>query len=476
MKYSCAQLIPKRLRASRLCSGFLFGCVLLIARPQSGFAFTLAATEGIDLKGKNIETDSYDSRTPAYSTGGRYDPAKRKAGGDLVASVNSNLVLNLGNATVAGHLVVGPAASVKIGGKGTVGDLSWITNMTGIEPGCLHTDMQFSVSSVADLPYALTTVDSLSPFGAGGSGTVDGTNYDHVFTVNGSYAVSDNGTIYVGTNAVVRMRVDNASFGPERIFVAAGGLYGTWLSIWVAGTNLSLSANYIVQSGNARDLSFQALPACTTVTFKGDGDFVGTLYAPDSDFQLESGRIGPMNFTGHAVAKNITVKGEYHFHSDEAFFSPMFGPNEYREAVVGETVEFGAFYPGAPFKIQWQFEGVDIPGATSTVLTLTNVQLSSAGEYNTVFTEPTFSFSSGGGLVLRVFASGAASLQSPVRVGDEFRFKVSGVFFHRYRVEASTNLTDWTALRTNISPFTFVEPNATAPGRRFYRAVFVPQL
>src|SRR5262245_4067621 len=129
MTYSCAQLIPKRLRTSRLYLGFLFGCVLLIAQPQSGFAFALAATEGIDLKGK-IETDSYDSRTPAYNTGGRYDPAKRKAGGDLVASVHSNLVLNLGNATVAGHLVVGPAASVKIVGQGTVGDLSWITNMT----------------------------------------------------------------------------------------------------------------------------------------------------------------------------------------------------------------------------------------------------------------------------------------------------------------------------------------------------------
>src|SRR5262249_14887049 len=138
MTNSPAQLISRTLKSPRPCLGFLFGCALLVAQPQSGFAFTLAATESIELKDKNIETDSYDSQTPVYSTDGRYDPAKRKAGGDLVASVNTNSVLNVGNATIAGHLVVGPAASVKIGGNGTVGDLSWITNMTGIEPEYFH--------------------------------------------------------------------------------------------------------------------------------------------------------------------------------------------------------------------------------------------------------------------------------------------------------------------------------------------------
>jgi Immunoglobulin I-set domain len=55
--------------------------------------------------------------------------------------------------------------------------------------------------------------------------------------------------------------------------------------------------------------------------------------------------------------------------------------------VVGSTVTFTASFTGtAPMSYQWQFDGANIPGATNTTLTLTNLQLSQSGAYNLVAT------------------------------------------------------------------------------------------
>ncbi len=45
----------------------------------------MAARVNIDLKGNKIATDSFDSIDPNHSTGGLYDPAKRKANGDVAS-------------------------------------------------------------------------------------------------------------------------------------------------------------------------------------------------------------------------------------------------------------------------------------------------------------------------------------------------------------------------------------------------------
>ena len=59
---------------------------------------------------------------------------------------------------------------------------------------------------------------------------------------------------------------------------------------------------------------------------------------------------------------------------------------------------------------------------------------------------------------------------------QQFQFTVSGTQGSNYVVQASTNLTasNWVSLKTNVSPFTFVESNASFYARRFYRAVAWP--
>ncbi len=86
------------------------------------FRGAMVAIENIDLKGNGIETDSFDSLDPTYSTGGLYDPAKRKANGDVASTEG---MINVQNANVMGTLYTGPDGSYTIGSQGTVGDLGW---------------------------------------------------------------------------------------------------------------------------------------------------------------------------------------------------------------------------------------------------------------------------------------------------------------------------------------------------------------
>lgn len=52
---------------------------------------------------------------------------------------------------------------------------------------------------------------------------------------------------------------------------------------------------------------------------------------------------------------------------------------------IGSTMTFSAIASGTPpLTFQWQREGTNIPGATSNILTLTNIQLDQAGDYRVV--------------------------------------------------------------------------------------------
>lgn len=106
------------------------------------FAKGLVAKNSIDMHGNPVQTDSFDSTDPAYSTGGLYDPTKRKANGDI--AVVSGLVnsLNIGNADIYGHAETGPGGTLAIGANGSVGDLAWQSSgKGGIEPGYFADDM-----------------------------------------------------------------------------------------------------------------------------------------------------------------------------------------------------------------------------------------------------------------------------------------------------------------------------------------------
>jgi len=92
------------------------------------------ATDGvINMNGRFILTDSFESCNPAYSTLGKYDKNKNKGNGDVASN---GVLINVNDAGVMGKVSTGPGGTVQIGTWGSVGSKEWVSKPTiGIEPG-----------------------------------------------------------------------------------------------------------------------------------------------------------------------------------------------------------------------------------------------------------------------------------------------------------------------------------------------------
>ena len=148
-----------------------------------------------------------------------------------------------------------------------------------------------------------------------------------------------------------------------------------------------------------------------------------------------------------------------------------------QEAAVGESVSFTATASGAPAPAyQWQFNGVNLPGATGAILQLTNLQASQSGSYRVVASNFAGTATSDPAALtvheLVPIRIGAAGLN-----GGQLQFGVAGPAGRTVRIESSTDLIVWT--QAGLIPLaqgegTFTENVAPTPGYRFYRAVLVP--
>jgi hypothetical protein len=164
--------------------------------------------------------------------------------------------------------------------------------------------------------------------------------------------------------------------------------------------------------------------------------------------------------------------------SSNAFLTVVTPPTN-QTASAGSNVTFtvSASSLAATILYRWQFNGSDIPGATDTSLTLTNVQPSDAGSYGVVVTvvangiaPATFTAS------LNVLSS--LTLSEPAILPDgSFQMRLQGIPNRNYGIDSSPDLTNWSQL--NILPYTngampFVDTAATNHVQRFYRARLLP--
>ncbi len=146
--------------------------------------------------------------------------------------------------------------------------------------------------------------------------------------------------------------------------------------------------------------------------------------------------------------------------------------------LTGKTATFkvSASGPGT-LKYQWKKNGVNIVGAVSATLTVKSCSAKSAGRF-------TVSVSNTGGAILSapaalVVSSTPTALLAPISDSNinnpgTFSFNVQGVTGDHYAVESSPDMVHWTSVQTNTAPFDFVDPNAGAQVRQFYRTVYVP--
>ncbi|HLP78139.1 MAG TPA: hypothetical protein VK327_14620, partial [Candidatus Paceibacterota bacterium] len=126
-----------------------------------------------------------------------------------------------------------------------------------------------------------------------------------------------------------------------------------------------------------------------------------------------------------------------------------------------------------PFTYQWQCNNTNIPGATNTSLSLTNVQLSQSGTYAVVAGNAYGNETNNAVLTVLPLMFNSASTNL-VMTTNGFQFRLDSVFATKAVViSASTDLVNWFPILTNppiSGSLIFLDPAATNLPQRFYRA------
>jgi len=145
-----------------------------------------------------------------------------------------------------------------------------------------------------------------------------------------------------------------------------------------------------------------------------------------------------------------------------------------RTVSASSNVTLSVAATGNPLVYQWQRNGVGIPNATNSSLTMTNFQPANEGSYRVVVSNFVGSVTSATALLL---------LDAPLRFGSfsfgggQFNLQVVGQWNTNYVVEASINLTNWIPLGTNSAPngiWNFLDTGSSNFNQRFYRALPSP--
>ncbi len=156
--------------------------------------------------------------------------------------------------------------------------------------------------------------------------------------------------------------------------------------------------------------------------------------------------------------------------------APVFTTQPASQVVYqGNNATFTAVALGTPTPTyQWQFNGGNISGATSTSYTISGVQTSNAGDYTAVASNSFASVTSS--VAILTVAISQATLAAPIYTNGQFKITVSMVTSLSYIIQASTNLlgTNWITLATNTAPFIYTDRQASNYVQRFYRAVYKP--
>jgi hypothetical protein len=257
----------------------------------------LVARSDVGMNGNNVLIDSYDSRDPAKSTNGQYDPAKAGDKADVVCLKAGGNTFDIGNGNIWGHAIVPPGGVVSTGPNGAVGSVAWHRGGNKkIQPGWVRTDVNRTLAPVT-LPFAT----GVAPH----SGTVEGKAYNHIFD-GGNFQMADldkkvivtaSSSVYVTSDIQCSHLVikSNATF---KIYCAASSAHFTQVDN---------------ENGSGPTLMLYGLPTLTSIHL--GNKWGGGVYAPNANFSVA----GNADLCGALVANSISLKGNSAFHYDEAF-------------------------------------------------------------------------------------------------------------------------------------------------------------
>ena len=144
-----------------------------------------------------------------------------------------------------------------------------------------------------------------------------------------------------------------------------------------------------------------------------------------------------------------------------------------QSVLPGQSVQLSVNAQGVePLSYQWQLNGVDVSGATTASLDLTNVQPTQAGEYTVVVSNSLETIVSDPAVVTVEDLSGVLLLGITRGAGDEVTLEVGGGEGVNVEVQSSEDFQQWTPVETvriQNGQVTFNDPNAAGKSYIFYR-------
>jgi hypothetical protein len=141
---------------------------------------------------------------------------------------------------------------------------------------------------------------------------------------------------------------------------------------------------------------------------------------------------------------------------------------------VTSNATFTAAANGIPAPgYQWLFNGTNIPGATASSYTRTNVQYTHAGNYRVLATNTAGVITTSNALLSIITAAPAQFQSVALQPDNSLQLLLAGDPGATYDVQSSTNLMNWSTL-TNITlssgTYSFNIVGLTNDAKRFFRA------
>jgi hypothetical protein len=287
--------------------------VMVKTRTNSLFGVAIAAINNIKMNGDNVYVDAYDSADTNKFPGGIYNRTNALAKGDVATKEG---VLNVANADIHGRVIVGPDSSYSVNTpNGLVGDMNWTgPGVQSPTSDWVITDFNKEFSDILP-PYS----SGLDPTGTGGPAS-DTNQYilgdGNYFYSGNKFTINNNKTLLVTGAAILYVTgsFDANANSEIKILNSAASL-----KLYVGqttGSSVYASFGQVNNSGNAFNFQVYGLPTCTAFTLGGNGQYVGTVYAPEAALSFNGGGVVPLDFQGSCVIKSADINGKFNLHYD----------------------------------------------------------------------------------------------------------------------------------------------------------------
>jgi hypothetical protein len=342
----------------------------------------IGVVNSVQITGSGIVTDSYNSQDPTQSTNGYWNGYSGTNGN--IASVNG--VVNIGNQIINGNLFLGPNASYASSAGQVTGKIFTNANLP-------FPDVSLPTNDASGNPIIWISAPNTTN-GSGKHVTVF-----HDFTASGYYTITDLLAVIVEPGVTVALDVKTSNWNPVYLNINGGTTNSGNVVLFVESGACTLVGNSVGgPSGNRpANLWCYGLPEITGINLSGNSSFVGVIYAPEATITVNGGGTN-FDFIGSVIANSIALNGPYAFHYDESLplmtNPPVITTQPMSHVVLpGSNVTFGVLFTGiAPLSYYWYFNQTNLlkygtsyglaNGHNFTWLTLTNVQLTNAGNYS----------------------------------------------------------------------------------------------